>query len=496
MSIPRTELTRRWATLQYAQYNAQLQKQREFRAAFRRHYREKKAVIEHLRSRLQQCESENEQLRCEACDLRRTAEQLRRSAEASTRLAEQDALGPAEQHGAIQPVHQEELPLPQQHGSIQPVHREELPLPLHQSPPSVPSLSGDTLVSDGSPQAPEAVDAGDAVLRSSLEAVLRAGEAPLQTAARTGPAADGEDRLTADGRHRCALPAVADENIGQATERASAGGPDGAGSVEQIAGGSVAVIGAVGPSDGRHAARLSAEVRGSAAGGPGIERAAGYVSDSASGARHAAASRSQSAQPLDSLRREAGPAQPARSAPPATHPVGTCLQELACSPAKCEGKSSTALQRDCPEAHVGAAAHTVAQRGSLVSVSNCRGEMMALESRRLTADPRRHPEQPGVAEAQASRGWKRKRGRDDNFMPDVLPAALRTAPGASRTTRADDPANGQGGPSQPHAPGRIEDSAAVALGLGGGDESDGALPGACVLLLEPGQHVRSVGRRL
>ena len=81
-----------------------------------------------------------------------------------------------------------------------------------------------------------------------------------------------------------------------------------------------------------------------------------------------------------------------------------------------------------PGLHGGTASPLGAQRlvprDSLVSVSNRRGRVMAEEGRPATG--RRPAEQPIAAEAQPSKGWKRKRGGGDNFMPDALPAALRT----------------------------------------------------------------------
>jgi len=103
---------------------------------------------------------------------------------------------------------------------------------------------------------------------------------------------------------------------------------------------------------------------------------------------------------------------------PASLPSSQDLQPYAAARPVSHGVSSDAEGR-----------HEVALRGSLVSVSNRGGRVAAEEGRRPMSGPiRRHAEQPGAAEAQSSKGWKRKRGGGDNFMPDVLAPALRTKP--------------------------------------------------------------------
>ena len=422
------------AALQHAQYKSHLHKQREFRAAFRRHYREKKAVIVQLRTSLQQCQSENEQLRREAAMLRRAAEHVRRTAEGGTPLAGEDALDPAE--APQRKVDRPPEPTPE-YGIVQ---REKLPTPQRQPSPAVPNLSGETLVSDGSPHALAAADAGTAVAESNMKPVLQAAEASPQAAAHGWPPAEGERNLTADGWHRPERPAGPLKKEGHTGGQAPDSRSNFAGAGLQTA----------------------------------AERAAADLAVPISEEAYTALSRLPAAQLQSGLHVSANLVQAARSAPQVLQDDGGMgPRERASSRPSSQNDQPDALQPGPHQADVLTAAQVVAQRVSLVSVSNCCVGAGLAEGRRAAAEPRRHAEQPGAADAQASRGWKRKRGRAEHFMPDELPAALRIAP---QSVGADAASDGRVGPSQLSVLERIMDRPAAALSAGGEDDDDGALP--------------------
>ncbi len=303
---------------QRAQFDAQLQKHREFRAAFRRHYREKKAVIEQLQTRLRQSDRHNEQLRQEVEELR----------SATGRVS-----------GAGSPATVVEPPL---------------------AVPGPPSAAAHAFKADGAAEA-----------QTTRSADLRALQVVYQRAASAG-------------------------NTGSLHEDHDVRRP---------------------LAEGRLAAGIQRREGGLSSPRPVVPSAALPAFD---GLRLA---HDEDFDVLPASLPSSQDRHPHAHAPPVPH-----------------GETSSAE-----------GGHRVAPRGSLVSVSNRSGRVAAEEGGRPVAGPiRRHAEQPGVAEAQPSKGWKRKRGGGDNFMPDALPAALRTSAAGPSFCHADDAGNQPMG--SPHLP--------------------------------------------
>ena len=299
-------LERAYPVPQRAQFDAQLQKHREFRAAFRRHYRAKKAVIEQLQTRLRQSDRQNEQLRQEIEELKSAA---RRVSEAGS------------------------------------------PATVVESPPTMPGPPG---------VAAHASDAaGAAELQTTRSTDLRALHVAYQQ-----PASSGK-KGSASGDHDVRRP-LTESRLAAGSQRR----------------------------DDEHSS-LRAVVPSAAL--PAFD-----------GLRLA---HDEDFHVLPASLPSSQDRQPHTAARPSSH-------------------------GETPRAEGGP---RNAPRGSLVSVSNRGGRVAAEEGGRPVPGPiRRHAQQPGVAEAQSSKGWKRKRGGGDNFMPDVLPPALRTNPAGPPLVSADD----------------------------------------------------------
>ena len=109
-----------------------------------------------------------------------------------------------------------------------------------------------------------------------------------------------------------------------------------------------------------------------------------------------------------------------------------------------------ALQPASPQAVVVAAANSAACADKLGSLSNSGIRDDSITALGAAADARQRAEQPAASSTQAGRGWKRKRRREENWLPDDLPAKSRTKPSAPASpgaASAADPLPGVAGPS-------------------------------------------------
>ena len=395
--------------LQCARYDVELKKQREFRAAFRSHYREKKAAIEELQSRLRRCESENEQLWREAEELRRTAGKL------------SDAGRP---------------PVAAEPATAAPGAASAVAVNAHTARDAEPAVGGAASV-------PIAASAAGGVGTS------RRGSQVLQAATTEDGVREHQQARLEDG------------------SRAQGCGRDG----------HVAAA-------AQHAAPCASAILLPLLGQLPTHSYAAHTEHP-----RAALEAQELPQPLEEGMMASGrrSREMGRSVPPALVPraalPATAAPELTDDPdltevpaslpasAGCELNAAAQPGSPCAAATAGSP-HGVTARHSLTSVSNQRSRLEAEDGGRQPMGLlRQQNAQPGAASALSSKGWKRKRGGNDNFMPDVLPIALRTVAAVPLPAKVDG-ASTSPLRSSPPAAARIDEPARGSLDAG--YQADGA----------------------